>query len=60
MNLVSSVIMHPADECIVMYAIYTEPDCKGVPMTFAMSFETEEALNEALNSNWFDSNGSRK
>ena len=52
--------MHPADECIVMYAIYTEPDCKGIPMTFAMSFETEEALNEALTSNWFDSNGSRK
>ena len=52
--------MHPADECIVMYAIYTEPDCKGVPVTTSISYQNEEDLNQALNKGWFDENGVRK
>ena len=51
--------MHPADECIVMYAIYTSPDCKGVPVTSSLYYENGEELDGALSSDWFE-NGERK
>ena len=52
--------MHPADECIVMYAIFTSPDCKGVPVTTSLSYANEQELEDALTSDWFDENGERK
>ena len=40
MNLASSVILHPSNECVVMYSLYDEEDCLGVPVTAGRSFET--------------------
>ena len=46
MNLASSIILHPANECVVMYSMYAEEDCNGVPVTAARSFETVEDLKD--------------
>ena len=43
-NLASSIILHPANECVIMYSMYDQDNCKGVPVTASKSFETLQDL----------------